>query len=62
MEALSLFCERAWMDYPFETCIGLPTYIIPTGKTLYLVAVVIESTSGGSEFSLTLSTKSPEEI
>ena len=27
--ALSLFCERAWVDYPFETCIGLPTYIIP---------------------------------
>ena len=24
-----LFCERAWVDYPFETCIGLPTYIVP---------------------------------
>ena len=29
MAALSLFCERAGVDYSFETCIGLPTYIVP---------------------------------
>ena len=29
MEILSSFCERAWVDYSFETCIGLPTYIVP---------------------------------
>ena len=29
MAALSLFCERACVDYLFETCIVLPTYIVP---------------------------------
>ena len=29
MAALLLFCERAWVDYPFVTCIGLSTYIVP---------------------------------
>ena len=30
MAALSLFCERAWVDYSFETCIGLPSYLYCT--------------------------------
>ena len=25
----ALFCERAWVDYSFETSISLPTYIVP---------------------------------
>ena len=72
MAALSIFCERAWVDYSFETCIGLSTYIVPLVnphiwwqqwlKTHIWWQQWLKTHSGGSESSLTQSSTLLEEL
>ena len=62
MAALSLFCERAWLDYPFDICIGLPTYIDPLVNPNIRWQQWLKTHSGGSEFSLTQSLMLQEEF